>query len=358
MTDRINLSLLAGYPPPYGGVANHVLRLSDLLDRSDVEHVIYNAVSESTDGRRVVSVAKNRRRWLLKYAVTAPERVVYLFSARLEAWLVGAFMARTRSKRVIVRLRNQALPRYLRDPRTRHTAAWCLRQMTRVVAVSRALADAAREAGVTEERIIHQPGFLPPPTRADGDDGLSRSQRTFLSNHTPLIAANGKVGWHDGTDLYGLDHMVELVARLKETHPRIGLAISFWDHLPADEQRLNDLRRRATELGVRDQILFHTESRPFVPVLERSDLFIRPTCTDGDANSVREALFLGVPAIASDVVERPDGTVLHRTRDFDQMLERVQATLASPKPRSPRLDVVDMKAVEGYVSMLKELADA
>ena len=60
------------------------------------------------------------------------------------------------------------------------------------------------------------------------------------------------------------------------------------------------------------------------PALARSSVLLRPTNTDGDAVSVREALWLGVPVIASDVVERPAGTELFRTRDAESLW---QATL-------------------------------
>lgn len=352
------VALLASYPPPFGGVANHVQRLSSLLDKRGVEHLIYNAVSASADSPRVVSVVDHRHTWMLRYALTAPERLIYIFSARLEVWLLGAFMAKARGKRVIVRLRNQALPEYLEDPKKRVLACAALRSMTRVIAVSRALASATREAGVPQDRIVYQPGFLPPALNTPGSLGMSDVQRSFVSAHQPLIVANGQVDRHDGVDLYGLDHMVEMMGRLREAHPNVGLAVSFWHHPPKDQPELDRLQRRAEELGVGDQILFYTESRPFVPLLEKADVFIRPTYTDGDANSVREALYLGVPAIASDVVERPEGTILHRTRDLDDMTDKVQKVLASPPPRKSHPSAVDMEAVERYVDLLAELSKA
>jgi len=356
VTQTPQIAILGSYPPPFGGTSTHIQRLSGLLAKRDLDHVIYNAVSDGTDGRYVVSVAGNRHAWMVKYALTSKERLVYVCSARLEVWLLGAFMATRRKKRVLVRLRNIALPDYLNNPRTRALASWALRNVSCVVAVSEELAAAAREAGVPEERIIHLPGFLPPVPLPPDDDGLSSAQREFVATHRPLIAANGKVDWHGGIDLYGLDHLVEMLGRLRKVHPQLGLTVSFWDHLPVDEPRLAALHARAAELGVRDDVLFHTEPRPFVPILSKADLFIRPTSTDGDANSVREALYLGVPTIASDVVARPPGTILFRTRDVDDLVAKTAEVLRDPPPRTSHPEAIDMGRVERYLDTLQHLS--
>lgn len=352
------IAILGSYPPPWGGTSNHVQRLSALLDGRGVDHVIYNAVSDGTDGRRVVSVARHRTQWMLRYAVSSAEQLAYVCSDRLEIWVLCALMVIRRKKRVLVRLRNAALRDYLKKPTTRAVASWALRHVSVVVAVSRELEDAAREAGVAPERIVYQPGFLPPSAPPPGTDGLSSSQRGFLASHRRVIAANGKVGWYDGIDLYGLDHMVEMMGRLKPRYPDLGLAIAFWDHLPEDEPRLSALRRRAEELGVAGDVLFHTASGPFVPLLARSEIFVRPTVTDGDANSVREALYLGVPAVASDVVARPEGTVLVKTRDLESLIATVERLLQHPPPRTKHPEVVDMDRVERYLDLLENLATA
>lgn len=350
------IGILGSYPPPFGGTATHVLRLSALLERRGLEHVVYNAVSKTESSPNVVSVADHRHAWMLKYALTSRERLVYICSARLEVWLLGAFMAARRGKQVIVRLRNVALIDYLKSPRTRTLASWALRHASYVVAVSDELADAARSAGVREERIIQQPGFLPPEPVKSGSDGMSPEQREIVARCHPLITANGKIDFYRGVDLYGLDHLVELIGRLKPSYPKIGLVIAFWDHLPQDEPRLRELKARAAELGVAQNILFHTAPWQFVPVLGRSDLFIRPTVTDGDANSVREALYLGVPAIASDVVSRPKGTIVCRSRDLEELVAKASEALRAPPPRIDPNEVLDLDRVERYIDTLERLA--
>jgi len=58
-----------------------------------------------------------------------------------------------------------------------------------------------------------------------------------------------------------------------------------------------------------------------------SDIYLRPTSTDGDAVAVRESLSLGTPVVASDIVSRPAGVNLFHHRDQSAFFETVSAVL-------------------------------
>ncbi len=355
------LAIVAGYPPPYGGVTVEVQRLRSLLDRRGVDYVIYNAVSASEDGDRVRSVFRRRTLWTLRYLLGGREPAVYLMSGRLMAWLLGAFAARWRGKRVLVQLRNSFLADWIaRSPWRRFWAGLALRHVTGVVCVSRLLMDCAVTVGVDPQRLLWSPAFLPPELAPEDRRNVAPEVWSFTSAHRPLIAANGKVLWYEGQDLYGLDQLVELAARLKPDLPEVGIVVCFWDHVPEDEAYLARLTRRAETLGVSGHVLFNTKKGAFVPVLEVSDVFVRPTNTDGDAVSIREALYLGVPTVASDAVERPPGTTLFRTRDLDDLEAKVRSLLRGgprPEPRvRGRLSEPDRTRIEAYVSLLSSVA--
>jgi glycosyltransferase involved in cell wall biosynthesis len=330
---RATLAIIASYPPPNGGVSVHVRRLLPLLESSGLSYRVYNAVTESDDPPRVISVRRSRRLWMLRYALFGREPVVYVFSDRLSVWVITGFMAALRGKRVIVRLRNSVLPDLLDDSQRarRALASWAMRRMTAIVAVSESLASAAIRAGVEPRRVVHFPGFLPPDDEVLDRQSVTRDVWDFIESHDPVIAANGRVAWYRGQRLYGLDSLLDLTVRLKPRYPRVGVVVCFWDYESKDEESVSRLRERARSEGVSENILFNTQVGAFVPVLESSTVFVRPTVTDGDANSVREALYLGVPAVASDVVERPPGTVLFKTRDTDDLVGKVEEVLAGER---------------------------
>src|SRR5262249_44065532 len=59
-----------------------------------------------------------------------------------------------------------------------------------------------------------------------------------------------------------------------------------------------------------------------------STAFVRPTLRDGDSISVREAMSLGVPVVASNVGTRPDGTLLFPAGNLDGLIDQVERALS------------------------------
>jgi hypothetical protein len=63
-------------------------------------------------------------------------------------------------------------------------------------------------------------------------------------------------------------------------------------------------------------------------LMSRSQIFLRPTFQDGDSISVREALALGVPVVASRIGSRPPGTILFHPGDLQDLLSKVELAWA------------------------------
>jgi glycogen synthase len=68
-------------------------------------------------------------------------------------------------------------------------------------------------------------------------------------------------------------------------------------------------------------------------LLQEADVVVRSTFADGDAITIREALDLGVPVVASDAGCRPPGVVLFLKGDSQDLLAKLGHVLGSPGPR-------------------------
>ena len=68
--------------------------------------------------------------------------------------------------------------------------------------------------------------------------------------------------------------------------------------------------------NIQNNFYIYTNPLSFPALLKISDVFLRPTNSDGDALSIREAIDLKVPVVASDCVIRPNGVALFKSRDL------------------------------------------
>jgi glycosyltransferase involved in cell wall biosynthesis len=79
----------------------------------------------------------------------------------------------------------------------------------------------------------------------------------------------------------------------------------------------------------------------FGALLQQVDAYLRPTATDGSSVAVLEALSLGLPVIASDIVPRPTGVNLYDFRNKDSFLATLEDGFKSQKQVSLSLTKAD-----------------
>ena len=86
--------------------------------------------------------------------------------------------------------------------------------------------------------------------------------------------------------------------------------------------------------------------------MEEADIVLRPTNFDGDSLTVREALMLGKPIVASDVVVRPAGTTLFENRNTDDLYKKLSALMTSPGMQENRASKTDNRVYTDFYSEL------
>lgn len=178
------------------------------------------------------------------------------------------------------------------------------------------------------ERVRVKDSFIPPALE---DEELilktyPPDALRFIAHSRPLIIANApRIVFYKGVDLYALDMCVELVASLKKEHERVGLLFALAEI--GDEEYFEKINTRIDELQIRDNFHFLIGQKELWPLFKSADLMVRPTNTDGISVSVAEALYFGCPAVASDAVERPAGTLIFRNRDSEDFLRKCEEAL-------------------------------
>ena len=205
-----------------------------------------------------------------------------------------------------------------------------LRRCKRLVLAGAHLQAYYREHGVEPPagKVFVESPFIPPPLEREGEilETYPREVREFVARRRPLVVANAfQIAFHRGVDLYGLDMCVELVAALKRTHPDVGLVFALAE--VGDQQYFAEIGRRIEQAGVADNFQFLTGQKELWPLFRSADLMVRPTCSDAYGISVAEALYLGCPAVASDVCERAPGAVTFASRDAADFVTKCRLVL-------------------------------
>lgn len=341
----MRVDLVGVFPPPLGGISVHLQRLARRLERAGVDVVRH--------GPQLVPPFFGYHLELLRS--TRGADVVHAHLHGVADLALLGLLARTCRRVVLtVHAHNVAGEMLTGRPVRAASIGAALRSMRAVVCVNPMIVNEIAALDVPRHRIVLAPAFLPP----SADELLAEEPlpevAAFLGRHGPVLAANAfTFDLYRGRLLYGQDQLVELLARLVPTYPAIGLVV----HVSREDKggQLALVRERARELGVADRILWVLGSRPFGPTLVRSDVMVRPTATDGDAVSVREALHLGIPVVASAVVERPEGTLTARDGDLDALVTATLRALELP-PNARRHPQPD--PFEALLALYREVSGA
>lgn len=83
--------------------------------------------------------------------------------------------------------------------------------------------------------------------------------------------------------------------------------------------------------------------------MEKVNIYVRPTSTDGDSVAIREALDEGTIVIASDVCKRPEGVITYKFGDEKDLLQKISRNINSPKRK--------VKLNFKYYEMMKKIYD-
>ncbi len=329
------IAIIGPYPDyggQVGGISVHIQRIVPYMREAGLDVRVYQIGGAGCPAEGVYSC---RGRWGFLGPILRTERRSVVHSHLIGAHeRVAQGLARYgRSGPMILTVHGRSLRDQIHQPRKVPGAlvAWAARAMDHVVAVSAEVAGDVRQAGVAPERISTLPAYAPPRVTDAERARMPAELSAFVQTHDPVCCFMGAFIEYDGKDLYGHDLALEMLGRLRAEHPNAGLVISIGragDRSSIEQQ----VRARAAQPDVAGHVLFLPPGLPLCPVIEQSDVFVRPTRVDGWGVSVAEAIQLNVPAVASDVCQRVSGAYLFPNEDVAALTAQVRRALAEGVP--------------------------
>jgi len=315
--------LVGPYPPPLGGVSAHIARLAHRLrDHGLSVGVVNHFHTPAPDPLIIAELGRNPWRYWRVLRV-ARAGVIHYHHSRWYTLVAAAFALRRSGAASVATIHGRELEPFLssRAPGVVPLTRWALRTFDVLIAVS---VEVQRSLGVVVERpVVLLPAYLPDP---DDEAELSPRAEAFLAGSTPLLISGYRLSVDKrGRTIYGLEVAIEAFTRVAAPRPDLRLAIflASGPRSRGEARLLEDLLANAGDVDIRRRIgVFYGE--PLAPALRRAAIYLRPTLTDGDAVSIREAIAAGVPVLASDVAARPAGvqTVPADTAAWAAAIER------------------------------------
>lgn len=340
------------YPPPYGGVSVHIQRLNEQLKKNGFECIIYDFGKEKELRPKNVKPIKDIKGLALKYLLNSPEDIIHYHGYDPIALLLFSLISIIKKKTVVFTFHS-----FRHEPKTISLWHKFIFRMAATadiyfIVVGPQIREMIISLGIGNENIEVIPAFIPPAIRDEDIAEIPSEVRTFMANHNPVVSANAsQIRFYNDQDLYGIDMCIDMCANLKQYYPKIGFIFCLPD--VGDYDYFKKMNQRIADKCIEDNFIFVTEEHPFYPILIESDVFVRPTNTDGYGVSIAEAIYFKVPAIASDVCLRPEGTILFKSRDITNFTIKTKNVLDNYEWNKKRLDEVDLidnsiKIIETY----------
>ncbi len=198
-------------------------------------------------------------------------------------------------------------------------------RFSRLIAVNEAIADVFWRYGVSSDRIkVILPHSLCLPNQ---QVKVPRELADFYDRHSPVLVSVGGLE-KDYDPIFQIDAMKDIVADF----PNAGLMI-----VGDGSMRENvEAAVAASPCAENIQLAGNVDHGVTLHLMNHADIALRTTLFDGDAISVREALFLGTPVIATNTDSRPDGVHLIGISDKDALIRKVREILEAGNHDRPR----------------------
>lgn len=212
-----------------------------------------------------------------------------------------------------------------------------------------------------QARSVEIPAFIMPSEQSIDKETLPDNVRSFLSGvdaaNLPLIVFNGSVVLNESFyDLYGFDEVVRMTKDLEKDNLKAAVLIIVNDMI-FDERKNAFVKKIEERLVSSDNVMLcKLQQFSLLPILKRKNtIYIRPTKTDGDSLSVREALALGVPVVASDAAPRPEGTFLYKLSEGYGAFYKVVSTVLMSEKTETRSHVIYGDYYDKIITVYKSL---
>jgi len=187
-------------------------------------------------------------------------------------------------------------------------ALWALSKADKIICVQKG--DSQRLPIQLQQKSIDIPAFIL-PLNIDEKEVPNEVLNFCKINNKPLIVFYGAVKLSGLFDLYGISDIFKLYNNLQEHNCYAKLLLLITVN-KKDKSQVTFLQNQIDTIKNNyDIMIIQSPNFSLMPILKYTNIYIRPTKTDGDSLAVREAMAMGCTVIASNNAKRPNGVVTY-----------------------------------------------
>jgi len=316
----MKIAILGIYPPPIGGISIYIKRFYFFLSKKGINKVLYNSGKYANKNNNIINV--NFKHKLFKLIFDSSD-IIHSNEIGIKARMIIPLF-KLFNKKTILSIHGDSFKTQITELKGIKRACFLhqIKSYDHIIAVNPNIKLLLILNGINKSQISVISAFIPPTPDETDTKQLPEFFHKIRKRHKFLITANAfKISFYNNEDLYGIDLSIELMNRLVQNgYKNIGFIYVIPDI--GNYDYYEKMQNLVKKYNLEDNFHFYTNPVAYPAVINMCDLFIRPTNTDGDALSIREAISLKKPAIASDVCKRPEGTVLFKSRNIDNLYEK------------------------------------
>jgi len=343
------------YPPPYGGISTYVKRMNLYLNSKNIK----NEVWSSTCKKGIDELKQVRLKYLPMYVMADKNiRIIHFnitgISSKLYIGICNEVFFGKRKK--VLTIHGDSKDLFISR---KFLIRRALNSFDTIICVKKGDKKYLQSMGISKA-IYEIPAYITPVENENDFKHIPQDIWDFIESSKFLISANGCVRLYNNEDLYGFDMLIELIRKLKDKGYSVSLLIALLgSDMENNSEKLyyQGLKDKIREYNILNNIMiFEVNDTEFYPILKKSKLFVRPTNTDGYGVSIAEALYYKIPAIASDVCSRPEGTLIFKSRNIDDLYIKTKDVIENYNLHKEKTkDLNEINNAEKLFDVYKEL---
>lgn len=297
---KSKLRIHGPFPPPIGGISVHIERLKPYLERERINYKIYN--HGYSEFQNVVALKKSY--WWYVQQIFRVDHGIYHFHQFMYLHFFFYFFKSLFSKsKILITIHSSRILTY--SSLKREIALLLLKytKYTNLFSVSEQLSVYLNTRKI---KCQYLPAYIPPH--------IAKPVVLEKSETKLFLFSMWKVTKKLSEEVYDLPLALSFLQKVSNDYKMLFLIGSREE---SDKEYIESILER---FNVKHSVML-IYGQQIVDYINNCDFILRTNIHDGYGVSLEESLDLGVPALATDVCTRPEGTTTFKAQNLDSLFD-------------------------------------